>query len=263
MSLEKLLGAGKYALAGALLAAAKPAVAEDPVWLSSSAPESVCAQRYETLFKSGSEPSDLVVPVGVQDCSTLESTIDPNRSAGSSITVPLEGGFSYDHAVVKTLPGESARSFSAVGVPAWASFDSEYGVFSGSPSCEGAGSYAVEFNVDYSDMPLVVNYEVSCPSSFNVLGLDYENNGLVSGTPHHGTWDDSDNDGTIDQPVKVREGRSSFNPWEAYVLSPDKSVTLTPQNSQPEYISVSGNKIEFGRGGLEGDSGTLEYLVCD
>ena len=230
-------------------------------------PESICAKRADTLFKSGSEALDQMVPAGVQDCSTLESTIDPDRSAGSSITVPLEGGFSYDHAVVKTLPGESARSFSAVGVPAWASFDSEYGVFSGSPSCEGAGSYAVEFNVDDSDMPLVVNYEVSCPSSFNVYGLDWQissnsGDGVVDDTERFGYFGDSDGDKLVDAPVTVRENR--LTPQRTYLLA-STDVALSEVSDPHGYIEVGSDGASLlydPPSGSEGASGTYVFDVC-
>jgi len=93
--------------------------------------------------------------------------------------------------------------------------------------------------------------------------LDFENNGSVSSTPYHGTWSDADNDGVIDTVVMMSENRLS--PWEAYVLtSIGSDVTLSAQSSLPGYVSVDGNRIDFyPDSGTAGDSGTLEFLVCD
>lgn len=188
MTLENIVKGASAALKGTLAAGlmagavySKDASAQEPSWLASSVPESVCAQRYDTLFSSGSEPLDQVVPAGVQNCASLESTFDPTRSAGSSITVSLVGDQSYDFALVKTLPGESAHGqYSAVGIPSFASFDSEYGVLSLSPSCADVGFHpGGSYNVFDSDMPLVINYDVRCGVAPVLDGVDLDGDGVA------------------------------------------------------------------------------------
>lgn len=237
--------------------------------LAGPEPGSLCLARQSAVFASSFEPLDGVAVIGVEDCGSLEEYLDPDLEDGVPVTIPLYEGRSYDFAIIRTLPGETFKGdYTADGVPAFGSFDAENGVLTLNPSCVDEGSHLVEFDIvldggSGTTNPLSVEYEVNC-ASFDVLGLDFENDGAVSNTPHHGTWADSNGDGAVDQPVKVREGRSPSSPWEAYVVASDgKPVTLDPQSTLPSHISVSGNMIAFGTGGLEGESGSLEFLVCD
>ncbi len=275
---NSLKGAVAAGLLAGGLAYSKPVSAQEPPWLGASAPESVCSERYEVMFSSGFADLSLITPIGLQDCSSLDNYFDDDLEDDVPLVVSLDADQTFHHAVLRSLSDESTKgdylalaldgNGDQVPLPDWASFDSEYGVFSGSPSCADAGVYSVEFNIAPNDLPgsitpLLVDYQVSCPASFSISGLDFENNGEVSGNPHFGTWADANSDGVIDQPVQVSQGRNLFNPWEAYVLSPDKNVELINQGTKPSYITLSGNMIEFGQGGLEGESGTLDLLVCD
>jgi len=241
-------------------------------------PTSLCAHRPNVVFSSGVEDLSEIIPIGLQDCSSLENHFDEDLNDSNPLVVSLDGDQTYDFATLRSLAGESTQGAytvvaldeggAQIPLPDWVDFDSEYGVSSASPSCADQGSYLLEFNVAPGEgpgsvNPLFVQLDVSCPASFSVAGLDFENNGQVSGTPYHGSWADGDGDGVIDQSVKVREGRVPGDPWEAYVLSPDKNVSISTQQSLPSYITLSGNMIEFESGGLNGDSGTLDLLVCD
>jgi len=166
-------------------------------------------------------------------------------------------------------------SYSSSDLPVGASLVGD--VFSYTPSCVLGSPENVSFALtptlsSGSDSQLLDEYLVDVSITgveqsppFTIQGLDFENNGSVSSTPYHGTWSDADNDGTIDQAVKVRAGRSAVNAWEAYVLTSDgKSVTLDPQSTLPSYITVSGNMIEYLPDDEHiGETGSLEFLVCD
>lgn len=236
--------------------------------LAGTEPGSLCLARQSAVFASSFEPLDGVAVIGVEDCGSLEEYLDPDLEDGVPVTIPLYEGGSYDFAIIRTLPGETFKGdYTADAVPAFGSLDAENGILTLNPGCVDEGSHLVEFDIvldggSGTTYPLSVEYQVNC-ASFDVLGLDFENDGVVSGTPYHGSWADANNDGVINQPVKVREGRVS--PWEAYVLVSDgKTVTLNPESTLPSYITASGNMIEFHPpDGAEGDTGSLDFLICD
>jgi len=164
-------------------------------------------------------------------------------------------------------------SYSSSDLPVGASLVGD--VFSYTPSCVLGSPENVSFALtptlsSGSDSQLLDEYLVDVSITgveqsppFTIQGLDFENNGSVSSTPYHGTWSDADGDGVIDTVVMMSENRLS--PWEAYVLSDlGSSVELVSQQPQPSYVSVDGNRIDFyPDAGTAGDSGTLEFLVCD
>lgn len=232
-------------------------------------PGSECQNRQQHLFSTRFEALESVGLIGLQNCSTLDEHIDGNPYDAEPLIVPLQPDGFYHFALLSTAPtGSLTGAYAVSGLPAWGSFDSQYGVTTLSPPPGTEGEFLVEYNVvptpglPGSVNPLLVLYDLGTSSTLNFDGLDFEADGQVTSWPYHGTWGDSDDDGVIDQPVVVREGKGS--PYEAWVLSDKPSVIVSARNPLPSYVSLDGNRIDFQPpDGHEGDNGVLELLVCD
>jgi len=254
-------------------------------------PTSLCAHRPNVVFSSGVEDLSEIIPIGLQDCSSLENHFDEDLNDSNPLVVSLDGDQSYDFATLRSLAGESTQGAYTVvalddnGVqiplPDWIDFDGEFGVSSASPSCADQGSYLLEFNIapgegSGSVNPLFVQYEVSCPSTLSVEGLGVISDSEVTLTGRFDYSLDSVTN-TVNRPVRVREGRS-FIPYDVHVLTNKQDVDVSVVDcigcydasananfaETPDYISAIGNRLDFlSPDGSQGDSGTLELLVCD
>jgi len=234
-------------------------------------PTSLCAHRPNVVFSSGVEDLSQINPLGLQDCGSLVNYIDDDLIDSNPLVVSLEGDQSYDFATLRSLSSESTQGAYTVSgsLPEWVVFDSEFGVSSLSPSCADQGSHLVEYNVAPGEgpgsiNPLFVQYEVSCPSTLSVEGLDFECDGSLTQWPYHGNWFDANNDGEIDQPWFVYENK--FDPAPACVMTDKPSISLSTRGDYvlPEYAALIGGRIEMHPDDeTAGQSGTLELLITD
>lgn len=133
------------------------------------APGSDCAARQDMVHASSFESLDNVSVIGVQNCATLETHIDPDLTNGIPVVVPLDVNRAYDFATLNTPSGENFEGdYTASGVPAFGSFDSTNGITTLAPACIDDGSYTVEYNLapgasSGSTFPLFTDYQVICP----------------------------------------------------------------------------------------------------
>jgi len=233
-------------------------------------PASLCAHRPNLVFSSGVEDLSEIIPIGLQDCGSLVNYIDDDLIDSNPLVVLLEGDQTYDFATLRSLSSESTHGaytfFVSDGVPDFMSFDSEYGISSLSPSCADQGSFLVEYNVAPGEgpgsvNPLFVQYDVSCPSTLSVEGLGVLEPDEVTLTGRFDYSLDSVTN-TVNRPVRVRENKGL--PYDVHVLTNKQDVDVSIVSGGAPYISVTGNRLDFlPPDETEGDSGTLELLVCD
>jgi len=243
-------------------------------------PESICAKRADTLFKSGSEALDQVSPIGLQDCSSLENDFDDDVEDANPLVVPLAPDEACDFATLRTLADESTRgAYTAVALdevgtqaplPDFCSFDSEFGVTSCEAPAGTTGEFLVEYNVVLQEgfpgsvNPLFVVYDFGGVAPLSVEGLDFECDGSLTAWPYQGNWFDANDDGTIDQPWAVYENK--FDPAPACVMTDKPSISLSERGDYelPPDTTLNGNRIEMKPAdGLAGQTGTLELLITD
>jgi len=146
--------------------------------MAAVSPDSLCAWRTDTLFKSGYESLDQMVPTGFQNCETLDNILV--ASPGGPIDESVTGGESSVYAVAKTLPGESAKGqYSSSGLP-FENFDSENGISYLSPLCpEDGGAHSSQYNVAGSAFPIMANWMVSCGLPPVLDGVDVSGDGVA------------------------------------------------------------------------------------
>ncbi len=151
------------------------------------------------------------------------------------------------------------------------------GMFTFAPSCSAGSPLNVIFSVDSEIASqgnslgleqVLVDIDITGvdpggPPPFSIFGLGFDNEFIVTESPHHGSWADSNDDGVIDQPVLVRENRAA--PLGAYVIATNgMGLSLTPSSSVPPWVTLKDNYIAFQPPmGTEGESGVLELLACD
>jgi len=230
-------------------------------------PDSVCSLREQRVFAGGFEDLSSIAPIGVENCANLDRLFDADLTDAAPLQVALDVDETYQFAMLTTFGDEHVNGdYTQSGLPAFASFDNELGVSALLPDAGDVGSYLVEYNVAPGGLPgalnpLFVEYVVGVPSTVEIFGLGVIASDQVTQTGRF-DFSDSDGDGVINRPVRVRENKGL--PYDVYVLTNKQDVIVSILSGGAPYISATGNRIDFlPPDKTEGDSGTLELNVYD
>ena len=230
-------------------------------------PDSVCSLREQRLFAGSFEDLSSIAPIGLENCANLDRLFDADLTDATPLQVSLDVDETYQFATLTTLDDEHVHGdYIQSGLPAFAGFDDEIGVSDLSPGAGDVGNYLVEFNVTPGGLPgaldpLFVEFVVGFPSTVEVFGLGVIESDSVTQTGRF-DFSDSDGDGVINRPVRVRENKGL--PYDVHLLTNKQEVEVSVVGGDAPYISTTGNRVDFlPPDKTEGDTGTLELNVCD